>query len=367
MNHYEELGVSRSAAIGDIRLAYKTLVRVLHPDQQQDEDLRRLSELQLRRLNHILEVLSDPGRRRQYDESLVEFLPAIRPPHAPMRTKVSLAEIRRVRLRLHLDTGVLVWLLIAAIAIGSAVVWIRSPEPVHSQVRRITPEPSGKAKAAQSEPPAPPSQIRASEAGGSGSAVRLADRQQAVASRQRGLGAAEKQPIPENLPAAILPVPPKNPNSSGPIPDVAKAAPVLAVDAPKAEEAPTPAVKASSASISGKWLYVPKPDEGSNRLYQAEYIELRISSRGGLLKGKYRGTYRVPDRAMSPEINFQFEGKQGESVTLLPWYSSNGSKGEMRVKRLSEESIEVNWITTSFGNSNTLASGTAVLYRSDPP
>jgi hypothetical protein len=91
-----------------------------------------------------------------------------------------------------------------------------------------------------------------------------------------------------------------------------------------------------------------------------------INNRAGMLRGRYYGKYRVSDRAISSEINFRFEGRQGDGVSVLPWAASNGSKGEMRLKRLSDESIEVNWITTSFGQANTLASGTAVLYRADP-
>ena len=41
MNFYEELGVARSASIAEIQQAYKALVRILHPDQQQDEHDRK--------------------------------------------------------------------------------------------------------------------------------------------------------------------------------------------------------------------------------------------------------------------------------------------------------------------------------------
>ena len=39
MNHYEELGIESDAPVEEIRQAYKTLVRLLHPDGQTDESV----------------------------------------------------------------------------------------------------------------------------------------------------------------------------------------------------------------------------------------------------------------------------------------------------------------------------------------
>ena len=77
IDYYEELGVERNASQEDIRESFRALVRLLHPDQQRDEQLRSIAETQLRKVNRIYAVLSDPERRRRYDESLDEnFLPA---------------------------------------------------------------------------------------------------------------------------------------------------------------------------------------------------------------------------------------------------------------------------------------------------
>ena len=56
MNYYEELGLSESSSVEEIHQAYKSLVRLLHPDRQREEQLRKIAELQLIRLNQILEV-----------------------------------------------------------------------------------------------------------------------------------------------------------------------------------------------------------------------------------------------------------------------------------------------------------------------
>ena len=71
MTYYEELGLSPSASTDQIRHSYKTLVRLLHPDQCHDESLKYLAELQMRRLNQVLAVLTDPVERRHYDARLM--------------------------------------------------------------------------------------------------------------------------------------------------------------------------------------------------------------------------------------------------------------------------------------------------------
>jgi len=70
MDYYEELGLSRTTSLDEIRHAYRQFARLIHPDQQPDEHLRRLAEIQMKRLNQILEVLTDAVQRREYDRSL---------------------------------------------------------------------------------------------------------------------------------------------------------------------------------------------------------------------------------------------------------------------------------------------------------
>ena len=67
---YEELGVEPGAAAEHVRETYRSLVRLLHPDQQTDPQLKAIAETQMRKLNRIYAVLSDPGRRAKYDQLL---------------------------------------------------------------------------------------------------------------------------------------------------------------------------------------------------------------------------------------------------------------------------------------------------------
>lgn len=394
MNHYEELGVLPSATTAEIRQAYRSLVRVLHPDLQQDEDLRRLCELQLRRLNHLFHVLSDPELRRMYNLSLQQYLPAPRHNGLPLgvRQEVTWADLGRIRVRLRIKPGAVVWILIGAIALSSAIFWIRwpVPEPPSRQARerlQASDAATGTAERAKGQPtsaiPVRPEGLaseperkrdqaerpeRERRPASEHSYASVADRRLAGSSEAMALKISQNEnPLPASSRTVTSVQAPAN--VRGVERSEAVVPPTIVAVAPKdVDPSPPPTIpKAQPVSVSGKWLYVPRPDDSRKSLYPAEYIELRINNRGGVLQGKYYGKYRVSDRAISSEIKFKFEGRQGDEVSILPWAGNNGSKGEMRLKRLSDESIEVNWITTTFGQSNTLASGTAVLYRSDPP
>ncbi|MGA8027348.1 MAG: DnaJ domain-containing protein [Bryobacteraceae bacterium] len=79
MDYYEELGIDPSASEDQIHRAHRRLTKLLHPDQQTDESVKALAETQMRRVNAIVEILSDPERRREYDSLLNREIPRANP------------------------------------------------------------------------------------------------------------------------------------------------------------------------------------------------------------------------------------------------------------------------------------------------
>ena len=64
-DYYEILGVSRSASPDDVKKAYRRLAMEYHPDRNQGD---KASEAKFKEVSEAYEILSDPDKRRQYDQ-----------------------------------------------------------------------------------------------------------------------------------------------------------------------------------------------------------------------------------------------------------------------------------------------------------
>ncbi|MCA1832848.1 MAG: molecular chaperone DnaJ [Actinobacteria bacterium] len=66
-DYYETLGVDRNASEEDLKKAYRKLARQHHPDLQNGEQQKKVSEEKFKEVNEAYEVLSDGDKRRRYD------------------------------------------------------------------------------------------------------------------------------------------------------------------------------------------------------------------------------------------------------------------------------------------------------------
>lgn len=64
-DYYKVLGIEKSASSQEVKSAYRKLARKYHPDlNQNDKDAKR----NFQQINEANEVLSDPGKRKKYDQ-----------------------------------------------------------------------------------------------------------------------------------------------------------------------------------------------------------------------------------------------------------------------------------------------------------
>ena len=367
MNFYEEFGLSPSASTEEIAKAHKRLARLLHPDQLQDEDLRRLAECQMKRLNAIYAVLSDRQQRLQYDLGLAAGsegafpAPVSGSPAGAMRRFVTAAAVQRNA----------IWI-VSGLACVAVICWYFAQNAGTGKM------PSQ--QTAHAQPPATPSPENVPPAVQSSEPVHSEPREPALSDHQyqqlrretaalrRALGEAEserdaalahltrlqrsleeeRQFASDAKPEPVQPSPPPAPT----------AASAPAVTAPAAASSRPPAGK-----VSGTWFFVPKTlDPAPKDVYPPEYIEVVIAEENGQIRGRYRGRYRVADRAISPEVLFQFQGKVN-SPGRYPWTGRSGARGEVHLKLVSDDSLQVAWFASELGQQMGLGSGTAVLIR----
>jgi len=69
-NYYELLGINSNSSMEEIRDRYRYLVKVFHPDRFTTEKDKIQAENDLTKINVAYSVLSDPERRKKYDQDI---------------------------------------------------------------------------------------------------------------------------------------------------------------------------------------------------------------------------------------------------------------------------------------------------------
>jgi hypothetical protein len=359
MNFYDELGVASNASPEEVREAFRALVRILHPDHQTDPQLKDIADRQMRKLNRVYAVLSDADKRRRYDLSL-EKQEIGRALILSPRCAANAADL----------TERVAWMGALAVVV-IALVWLASDNPavlpaVSSQ------QISERAPRKISVVSATPATSLAHEV------ARLRAELHAVGT-ERDLAVRELSRLraPASRPqSAWAPAEPAGPTASPLVTAGADVpAPVLAalpVVVPDSSRSPLdrnpsqPASKIALRPFVGFWFY--SKDAGPQRsrtfaLYPPEFIETTITEQNGMVRGKYRSRYRIADRAISPDVVFEFAGTATGSTLVCPWTGPGGARGELTLKMAGENGLMVDWTATELGTMQGLITGTATLTR----
>ena len=351
-DYYEELGLSRQASPEEIRRTYRNLAWLLHPDRCQDDDMRRVAESQLKRLNAIVAVLLDPEQRRRYDESLQHCGDSW--PRKIRSLQMRLAALTAGRPRRWIWAG-------GGIVLLGLVTWILVAKP--SRAPRAVTVATSHQQPSVTERKAAPAAARADPV-----PTLLPNAPQKAANSRNARDLAPPEPHTVETQTAVehtrsesLASHAESPGeqASFPTPSIAGATP----SAPKPPES-SPSSGRSARTYSGWWLLVPGTTaEVPAELYPPIYVEMFIEQNGALLRGRYKGRYHVTDRAISPEVSFTFEGRAEGNEPELTWRGGQGAEGRLRLRWVGENSMEVRWWTTNFGAELGLSSGIATLIR----
>jgi hypothetical protein len=391
MDYYEELGIAPNASEEEIRRAYRRMTKLLHPDQQTDEGVKQLAEVQMRRLNSIVDALLDPERRREYDEHLREglpFYPTVRSSGAnPRRRRPSWPWWIASTAAAIVLTVVVVWFW--ANNLGSsfgnhAPTYIPAdsreapasaaeatpapPAPVQTakpEPRTIVPEPSPSKTIAQVPPPAKDESSQTK--------VVIEDRRNSSVHKTLVLPPTQ---IPAPVQRASINLPPP-PRLSIPVTSHMDTAPLPVATLPAVPPKPPAEAPSSTKTVSysapakapppdpleGEWVYAPtQPEKKKAGFYPPEYIELKLFRNDGRLHGQYRARYHVTNKPVSPNVEFVLSPDAEDRKFV--WQGPDGARGTFSIVSAADPNvIRIEWRTTVFPHQAALTAGTATLVK----
>lgn len=348
ITYYEELGVENTASADEIRDAFRILVRLLHPDQQSDPQLREMAERQMRKLNRIHSVLSDAARRTAYDQSL----------NSPRSAPIIVFSGSDGALKKLLARGGAA----AAIVLGTfLLIWFAATSN-NSEVRGQDARGASAGRAGDS----PDSdvgdqvfrlrdQLHTAETERD-SALEQLGRLERKPTDQPSAGRARAGRSPETADLAATAAMTELPPAAGGV-----ASSAVAATLPAAHEIPV-----AAAQFAGLWVFsktAGSASPGGKSQYPPEFIEVTVTERNGALHGQYHSRYQVLDHAISPDVDFVFNGTPTGSALNCAWQGPGGAKGRMTLKLLPASTVEIAWNATELGSQQWLVTGNATLIK----
>ncbi len=402
MDYYEELGITPNATEEDIRRAHRRMTKLLHPDQHTDEGVKQLADVQMRRLNSIVDVLSDPELRREYDEQLRE--------DASLATRPLGARQQR---RKRPSWPWWIASTAGAVVLTLLVVWFWADNLGSSFGNRTPtyiPTDTKDAPASAAEVNAPPLPREPDKANVPASA----EQPQSVPTQTPSSRTIVRAPLPSktlaevpaprsqrtvNVAQATAPPPAEHkrlvlPNEASRVP--ARAAQVdlppppglqvgnatrfdaatlpttplppapsrtVEADTPTRNVSYTAAPKpAIGDSLEGDWVYAPAaPEKKKAGFYPPEFIDLKLVREDGRLRGEYHARYQVARNSISPDVQFVLQPDNDEN--RFTWQGTNGTQGTFVINSVDPHVIHIQWRTTVFGRKPALTAGTATLVK----
>jgi hypothetical protein len=119
-----------------------------------------------------------------------------------------------------------------------------------------------------------------------------------------------------------------------------------------------------SAGLVGLWRYARAAQrQALPGDFAAQEVEVGIARQFGIIYGYYEGRYVVPQGRVPTEVSFQFSGAAESEFARTTWSSTDGSRGEITLRMLSEDSLEVVWAASHPGRPGRVTAGKITLAR----
>lgn len=346
ITYYEELGVENTASAEEIRDAFRALARILHPDAQTDPQLKAMAERQMRKLNHIHAVLSDPTRRSAYDHSLNSS------GNAPIIVfSGSDVNLKKLIVRVALAGCILAGMVLL---VWFAVDGSGTPEVRGQEARGMTATRAGDSDDADAgdEIAQLRARVRTLETERNSALTQLSRLNGKAPAPAGEAGAARARTEPAGTATAL---------------DELAGTSAAAKPAAGAVSAASKQAETAAASLyTGSWVFqktIGAASAGGRAQYPPEYIEMNVVEQSGALHGKYHSRYQVLDHAISPDVDFEFTAVPAGPMVSCAWQGPGGARGRMTMKILPAGDLEVTWNATELGSQQWLLNGNAMLTK----